>query len=80
MTIDEISKTAIKEVIDLKIKNKVDLIKFGSSQEEYESLLSEGYVKLDVVGRCKRNEWNGWITPQILIEEYQITGQSKYVF
>ena len=25
MTIDEISKTAIKEVIDLKIKNKVDL-------------------------------------------------------
>lgn len=69
-----------RPTLKITLPNKVALIKFGSSQEEYESLLSEGYVKLDVVGRCKRNEWNGWITPQILIEEYQITGQSKYIF
>ena len=69
-----------RPTLKITLPNKVALIKFGSSQEEYESLLSEGYVKLDIVGRCKRNEWNGWITPQILIEEYQITGQSKYIF
>ena len=69
-----------RPTLKITLPNKVALIKFGSNQEEYESLLSEGYVKLDVVGRCKRNEWNGWVTPQILIEEYQITGQSKYIF
>lgn len=69
-----------KPTLKITLPNKISLIKFGSSEDEYQSLLSEGYVAIDVVGRCNANVWNGWTTAQVLIEEYQIIGQSKYCF
>lgn len=69
-----------KPTLKITLPNKLNFIKFGSSQEEYEKLLTEGYVELNVIGRCNANEWNGNITPQILIEDYEIIGQSKYNF
>lgn len=65
----------------LKIKlSNISLIKFGSSQEEYESLLSRGYVEINIIGKCNANNWNGYITPQILIEDYEIIDKCKYYF
>ena len=69
-----------KPTLKITLPNKLSFIKFGSSQEEYEKLLTEGYIELNVIGRCNANEWNGNITPQILIEDYEIIGQSKYNF
>ena len=69
-----------KPTLKITLPNKVSLIKFGSSQEEYEKLLTEGYIELNIVGRCNANEWMGNITPQVLIEDYEIIGQSKYNF
>ena len=70
-----------KPTLKITLPNKVSLIKFGSSQEEFDSLYSEeGYIAIDTVGKCNANEWNGWTTAQILIEDYQIIGQSKYCF
>ena len=70
-----------KPTLKITLPNKVSLIKFGSSQEEYEKLFSEtGYVEIDIVGRCNKNEWNGWVTPQIFIEDYEIVDKAKYIF
>ena len=69
-----------KPTLKITLPNKVSLIKFNSNEEEYNNLLSEGYVKIDVVGRCNANTWNGYTTAQLLIEDYQIVGQSKYLF
>ena len=69
-----------RPTLKITLPNKVCLIKFGSSQEEYESLLSQGYIALDIVGRCNANEYNGWVTAQVLIEDYEVIGQSKYNF
>lgn len=69
-----------KPTLKITLPNKVSLIKFGSSQEEYETFLTEGYIKIDVVGKCNANVWNGYTTAQLLIEDYQIVGQSKYCF
>ncbi len=69
-----------KPTLKFTLPNKIALIKFGSSQEEYEKLLSDGYIEINVIGRCNANEWNGNITPQLLIEDYEIIGQSKYNF
>lgn len=70
-----------KPTLKITLPNNVSLIKFGSSQEEYEKLYSEtGYVEIDVVGRCNKNEWNGWVTPQIFIEDYEIIDKAKYIF
>lgn len=70
-----------KPTLKITLPNKVALIKFGSSQEEYESFLSEtGYISFDIIGRCNKNVWNGWTTAQVFIEEYQKVGESKYIF
>lgn len=69
-----------KPTLKITLPNKLSFIKFGSSQEEYQKLLSDGYIEVNVIGRCNANEWNGNVTPQILIDDYEIIGQSKYNF
>lgn len=69
-----------KPTLKITLPNKVALIKFGSSQEEYESLLSEGYISLNIVGKCNANTWMNYTTAQIYIEDYEIMGQAKYCF
>ena len=69
-----------KPTLKITLPNKLSFIKFGSSQEEYEKLLTEGYIELNVIGKCNANEWMGNVTPQILVEDYEIIGQSKYNF
>ena len=65
----------------LKIQNGlISFIKFKSSKEEYESLLSDGFISIDLIGKCTINEWNGNITPQILVESYEVTGGQKWYF
>ena len=45
-----------KPTLKITLPNKIALIKFGSSQEEYEKLLSNGYVEINVIGKCNANE------------------------
>ena len=52
--------------LKITLDNGVSLIKFKSSEEEYEKLYSDlGCVIIDIVGKCDINEWRGNITPQI---------------
>jgi hypothetical protein len=62
------------------LPNKVSIIKFGSSHEEYEKFNTDGYVEVDIVGKCNKNEWNGWVNAQILMEDYEIVDSCKYFF
>jgi single-stranded-DNA-specific exonuclease len=62
------------------LPNKVSIIKFGSSYEEYEKFNTDGYVEVDIVGKCNKNEWNGWVNAQILMEDYEIVDSCKYFF
>ena len=66
--------------LKITLPNKISFIKFGSSQEEYEKLLTDGYIEINVVGKCNSNEWMGHVTPQILITDYEIIGRNKYNF
>ena len=59
----------------------ISLIRFGSSNEEYEKLYSElGYVTINVIGHFQKNVWNGYVSPQILIEDYEIVNKQHYYF
>lgn len=62
------------------LQNGTSLIKFGSSKEEYESLLTDGFIEVNVLGTCAINEWQGNVTPQLLIKEYEIVGKQEYYF
>lgn len=62
------------------LPNKVSIIKFGSSQEEYEKIATDGYIEIDIIGKCNKNVWNGWVNAQIMLESYEIVDSSKYCF
>ena len=67
--------------LKISLGDGIDLIKFGSSREEYESLLSPfGYIKINIIGKCGQNNWMGNISAQILVEDYEITEECKYYF
>ena len=69
-----------KPTLKITLPNKISLIKFGSSEEEYDSLITEGYIKLNIIGKCNKNKWMGRVSPQIFIEDMEETGRNKYNF
>lgn len=67
--------------LKIKLKNGVELIKFKSTEEEYNNLLSpSGCVIINVIGRCKKNVWNDRVTPQITVTDYEIIERREYDF
>ena len=49
--------------------------------EEFDKLYSEnGYVEINVVAKCNANYWMGNVSPQLLIENYEIVRGCAYVF
>lgn len=68
--------------LKITLPNKVNIMKFNATDEECEMLENQtgAYVQMDVVGTCHINEFFGNVTPQIFIEEYEITGSGKYLF
>lgn len=61
--------------------SKIQILKFGFSQEEFDKLYREnGYIELNIIGKSNKNEWNGFISPQIFIEDYEIIGEGLYYF
>jgi len=69
--------------LKLTLPTGLKCIKFKATEEEYKKL-TEGSpwttIKLNIVGRCEKNEWNHKITPQIIIEDYEIASVEAYAF
>ena len=55
----------------------ISIIKFKSSQEEYEDFCGENRV-LDIVCKCNINEWQGNISPQLLVEDFDL--REEWIF
>ena len=68
--------------IKIKTPSGVDIIKFRASEYDCQTLQinNSGFVELNVVGRCNRNDYNGFISPQIFIQDYEVVDSSKYFF
>ena len=67
--------------LKIQLPNGTSIIKFKSSQEEYNSLKPEtGCTSLTIIGRCQKNSWMGRVTPQIIVEDYEVAGYIKYYF
>lgn len=63
------------------LPNGISLIKFKSSDEEFDSLFSEsGCVVITVIGRCELNVYYNSVTPQLIIENYEIVTKQDYYF
>lgn len=68
--------------IKIQLSNNISLLKFNASEYDCEQLQynNTGFIELNLVGRCNLNEWNGYTTPQIFIEDYEIIDSNKYYF
>lgn len=63
------------------IKNKdVSVIKFNGTEEEIEQLSQNGCYEIEAYCECLINEWNGHITPQLIIKDYNLIKKSSYLF
>ena len=51
--------------------HNIDFIKFNSSKDIYNNIISIGdSVKFTVIGRFSINEYNGTKTPQVLMDDF----------
>lgn len=57
--------------------NGIEFMLFKASEELYEQFIQSNQY-LTIVGTCSKNEWNGVIKPQILIDDYDL--QEKWIF
>lgn len=73
-----------KRGITIKITTStgITLLLFNAKEEDREKLKDNntGYISLNIVGKCNKNEWMGKIYPQIFIENYEIIDSNEYFF
>ena len=62
------------------LSNKVNLLLFNADDEFCELFENNACVTINVLGQCRENEWNGYITPQIEIKDFEIVSANKYLF
>jgi single-stranded-DNA-specific exonuclease len=68
--------------LKIQLSNFVSIMLFNAPEELCDKLQNHnpGYYTMDIVGRCNKNEWNGAISPQVFIEDYELTGQVAFDF
>lgn len=63
--------------LKITLPNDVSIIKFKSSEEEYEEFCEEDKV-LTIIAKCQVNIWNNTISPQLIVEEFEL--EEKWIF
>ena len=67
--------------LKIQLSNGITCIKFKSSEEELESLFSEnGCVTINFVGKAEVNKYFNSVTPQLIIQNYEIINRQEYFF
>lgn len=67
--------------LKIQLPNGVTCIKFKSSEEELNSLFSEnGCVTINLVGKAEVNKYFNSVTPQLIIQNYEIINRQEYYF
>ena len=68
--------------LKIQLSNGVACIKFKSGDEELESLTAPegGCIVVNIVGKCEVNRYYNSVTPQILVEDYEIIQKVDYYF
>lgn len=61
--------------LKFELNNEITAIKFHVCEEEYEKLIMNdtNMIKINIVGRCKVNNWNGSKYAQVEIVDYEFS-------
>ena len=67
--------------LKITLPNRLSIMLFNAPDDLCEQLQNaQGYVEMDILGKPNKNEYMGWVSPQIFIEDYEITSVSRYNF
>lgn len=55
----------------------VSIMRFKSSEEEYEEFIKPN-TYLTLVGKCSVNEWMGKVSPQIIIDDFELSQEWRF--
>ena len=68
--------------LKITLPNHLSIMLFKASDDLCDMLQNNnpGYYTFDIVGRCVANDWNGFVSPQIKIKDFDITGQVAFDF
>ena len=71
-----------KDTLKITFPNrKISILKFRIKEEEKMMLEPNGGIlTITAIGKCALNHFNGNITPQILLEDFEITNRQKWDF
>ena len=58
--------------------NGIEYLKFKATDTEVEYFKSTPLVNITIVGECEINNWNGNISPQIYITDYEVKKGMKF--
>ena len=59
----------------------IEFIKFNCKEEQIDNIKNNGKtVEIDVVGRCKVNEYKGNVSAQVMISDFNVKQTKKFVF
>ena len=60
---------------------KTAMLKFNISEDDKEALdPSEGAITITAIGKCSLNHYMGNVTPQVMLEDFEIKKQVKWDF
>lgn len=60
---------------------KTSMLKFNIKEEEKEKLdPKDGVITITAIGKCALNHYMGNVTPQVMLEDFEIVRQSKWNF
>lgn len=67
--------------LKITLPNKVALIFFDADDDLCERLQNtKGYIEMNIVGEANRNEWQGWVSAQVLVTDFEIISESRFNF
>jgi single-stranded-DNA-specific exonuclease len=68
-----------RDTLKVTLPNGVCIIKFFATEDEINDFtVAPGQEKhINIVGTCNKNEWNGNVTPQIFMTDYEIVKSSQ---
>ncbi len=60
---------------------RTSMLKFNISEEEQEKLdPSQGAITITAIGKCSLNHYMGNVTPQVMLEDFEIVKRTKWDF
>ena len=62
------------------LPNNLSIIKFNGTEQQIEKFNTNGYIQINAICKCNKNQWCGNISPQLILQDYEIVDSSNYYF